>query len=358
MRSRGPRAQLLYLRVLLRRFRGTFATLFVIVFGGGTLIWWLNLAAGHPLAWHRSLLVAYFLLFAQTNELPDSLGLEAVYALIPPVGILTVAQGLVQFALLLFSRQREDKEWFIVLAQTLEDHVIVCGAGRVGFRLFEQFQKLGVPMVVIERKADAPFVSAIRDAGVPVLIEDVRSSRALEQCNLARARAIVCATDDDLANLNIALDARRLKPGIRVVMRLFDDDLVAKTRTAFEVEAFSTSALAAPALAVAALDPAIQNSFEVGGRLMVIAAVAAGAGLSGRTVGELHAKERLTVLHLVRPAAQPAQQSVFDPVDDQVVQPGDEVTLQATLEAWSEFSKRHGGARSSPGLRARREASP
>ena len=61
-----------------------------------------------------------------------------------------------------------------------------------------------------------------------------------------------------------------LGPGIRVVMRLFDDDLVAKTRTAFEVEAFSTSALAAPALAVAALDSSIQNSFEVGARLRTI----------------------------------------------------------------------------------------
>jgi hypothetical protein len=54
--------------------------------------------------------------------------------------------------------------------------------------------------------------------------------------NVKAASAIVCATDDDLANLNIALDARRFKPDIRVVIRLFDDDLVAKVRDTFKAE--------------------------------------------------------------------------------------------------------------------------
>ncbi|MBS2026203.1 MAG: NAD-binding protein [Deltaproteobacteria bacterium] len=237
-----------------------------------------------------------------------------------------------RFAFLLFARQRDDKEWFAVLAQTLEDHVIVCGAGRVGFRLFEQFQKLGVAMVVIERKADAPFVATMRDAGIPVLIEDVRSIGALERSNLRKARAIVAATDDDLANLNIALDARRLKPGIRVVMRLFDDDLVAKTREAFQVEAFSTSAIAAPALAVAALDGAIKNSFEVGGKLVVIGEIPVDARLAGRSVTDLRKKDRLHALNLVR-----ADQSMFEPASEVTFALGDRVTFQATLDDWQTF---------------------
>jgi len=223
-----------------------------------------------------------------------------------------------------------------VLAQTMQDHVVVCGAGRVGFRIFEQYQRLEIPMVVIERKADAAFVSAIRAAGVPVLIEDVRSTRALELSNIATARAIVCATDDDLANLNIALDARRLKPGIRVVIRLFDDDLVAKTREAFQMEAFSTSAHAAPALAVAALDPTIRNSFEVGGRLMVVAEVPAFPGLAGETVEELRVKHQLGILHVVNAR----NEHQFEPPGTLRLEPGDRVAVQATLQAWQKFRAR------------------
>ncbi|NJL18652.1 MAG: hypothetical protein HC938_17335 [Nitrospira sp.] len=39
---------------------------------------------------------------------------------------------------------------------------------------------------------------------------------------------IVIATNDDMANLEVALDARRLNPKIRVLMRLYDQQIAAK----------------------------------------------------------------------------------------------------------------------------------
>jgi Trk K+ transport system NAD-binding subunit len=165
----------------------------------------------------------------------------------------------------------------------------------------------------------------------------VRTPNALEATNIKVARAIVCATDDDLANLNIALDARRLKPGIRVVMRLFDDDLVAKSREAFDVEAFSTSALAAPALAVAALDADIHHSFEVGGRLMVVAQLRPGPDLVSKTVGELAIAHHLHALHLVRAGGE----TLFDPDPDVRLSAGDRATVQATLDAWKRWRGAH-----------------
>ena len=335
--GRTARAQLVYLWVLVRRFKLTFFSLALLVFGGGTLMWRLYAQIGQPISWSRAIFGAYFLLFAQpTMEIPDYGPLEALFTIIPPLGIVTVAEGLVRFAFLFFAKTRNDKEWFAVLAQTLKDHVIVCGAGRVGFRVFEQFVKLDVPMVVIERQEEAPFISTIRAAGVPVLIEDVRAARALEQANVRSARAIVCATDDDLANLNIALDARKMNARIRVVMRLFDDDLVAKTKEAFQVEAYSTSALAAPALAAAALDSTIRNSFEVGGRLMVLAELQVDALLEGKTVADLRDESHTLVVHLVHVDGS----VLFDPPGAVRLGRGDRVTVQATLPAYQELRAR------------------
>jgi voltage-gated potassium channel len=330
-------AQLLYFWALLRRFKLTFVMLFVLVIGGGTIMWGMYQHLGQTITWTRSIFCAYFLLFAQpTMEIPDYPPLEVLFTIIPPLGIITVAEGLVRFAFLFFAKERNDKEWFAVLASTLKDHVIVCGAGRVGFRIFEQFNKLQVPIVMIERREDAPFVSVIRATGVPVLIEDVRSSHALEQANIKSARAIVCATDDDLANLNIALDARRVSPRIRVVMRLFDDDLVAKTKEAFHVEAFSTSALAAPALAAAALDPDIKNSLEVGGRLLVVAELSVDAVLGQNTVGQLRDEASALVIQVRRADGS----VVFDPQGAVRLGKGDDVTLQATLDAYRSLRSR------------------
>jgi voltage-gated potassium channel len=63
---------------------------------------------------------------------------------------------------------------------------------------------------------------------------------------VAVARAIVIASNDDHANLEVALDARRMNPGIGVVRRLFDQQVATKIKPAFTVdEVFSVSALAA-----------------------------------------------------------------------------------------------------------------
>jgi voltage-gated potassium channel len=331
-RRRTLQAQALYLWALLKRFRVTFFMLFLLVVGGGTLLHVFLNRAGRPVGLGRSIVAAYFLLFAQPIiDIPDDVAVELVAVLIPPIGITTVAEGLVRFAYLLFARTRNDKEWFTVLAQTLKDHVIICGAGRVGFRVFEQLHKLAVPMVMIEKDEHKQFLAEIRSAGVPVLIEDVRSAGTLERANVKHARAIVCATDDDLVNLNFALDARKARKGIRVVMRLFDDDLVEKTRQSFDAEAFSTSALAAPALAMAALDPSIKNSFEVGGRLMVVAEMEVrGRLIAGKTVAQLRDDSGVLIIHLQKPDGEVFQ----DPVGACCVEEGDKVTLQATLKVF------------------------
>ncbi|HET7788577.1 MAG TPA: NAD(P)-binding protein [Myxococcales bacterium] len=331
-RKRVIKAQALYFWALLKRFRTTFVMLVVLVFGGGTLLHFLLLRAGRPVGLGRSIVAAYFLLFAQPIiDIPDNGAVELLAVLIPPLGITTVAEGLVRFAYLFFAKTRNDKEWFAVLAQTLQDHVIVCGAGRVGFRVFEQLSKLSVPMLLIEKDESKPFIAQMRAAGVPVLIDDVRAAGTLERANVRRARAVVCATDDDLANLNVALDARKLHPGIRVVMRLFDDDLVEKARISFEAQAFSTSALAAPALAMAALDPSIKNSFEVGGRLMVVAEVEVRGGLiAGKTVAQLRDENGVLILHVVKRSGE----TFFDPVSACCLEAGDRVTLQAALRTY------------------------
>jgi voltage-gated potassium channel len=331
IQQRSLQAQAIYVFGLLRRFRFTFYMLFALVFGGGVLMHLFLVRAGHPIGWGRSFVTAYFLLFAQPiTDLPDNAAVEILAVVIPPLGITTVADGLVRFAALFFAKVRNDKEWFAVLAQTLKDHVIICGAGRVGYRVFSRLHKLGVPLVVIEKDESKPFLSTIRTAGVPVLADDVRAEGSLQRANVHRARSIVCATDDDLANLNVALDARKQNAKIRVVLRLFDDDLVEKSRSFFDAEAFSTSALAAPALAMAALDPSIKNSFEVGGRLMVVAELLADGVLTGKTVGALRDESGVLVIHLVRANGE----MLFDPPGRTQVQSGDRLTLQATLQAW------------------------
>ena len=252
--------------------------------------------------------------------------------LLPILGLAVLADGLVRFVFLFFARQRNDKEWVAVQAMSMKGHVILCGAGRIGFRVLEQLQKLGVDVVVVERNEHAPFVQAIRNQCVPILIDDVRDPKALEATNVRLACAVVCATDDDLANLNIALDARRVNPTVRVVMRLFDDDLVAKVRESFGLEALSTSALAAPAFAVAALHRNVHTSFDLDGRTMVVWDLVVGRDLAGLTTARVHDELGMTILRL-----RGRETKTTD-----VLAEGDEAVVQSPIEDYRKYHAKGG----------------
>lgn len=297
-RRRRLRARLRYLAALLKRFRFTLA-MTVVFFGVVPLIFarlYLG-PMGERITFGAALHHTYFLMFGQPS-LPyvGNVLIELLNFALPPFGIAVIADGVVRFAFLFFARQNHDKEWIAVMTETFREHVIVCGAGRVGYRVASQLLELGHEVVIIEKRADAPFIAVLQSAEVPVLIDDVKSPQALHRTNVTKAAAIVCATDDDLANLNTALDARRLNPKIRVVMRLFDDDLGARVRDAFQAEVLSSSALAAPALALSALDPRIAHSFHVGERLMVVSDFQVGAPLASLTVSDLQHRYRVVTL--------------------------------------------------------------
>jgi voltage-gated potassium channel len=331
-RRRTTTATLRYLIALLARFRVTLV-MAAVLFGAAPVVFvtFYRAPDGSRIRYGEAFHHVYFLLFGQPS-LPyvPSFVLEALNVLIPPFGIAVVIDGLVRFAYLFFAKHKSDKEWIQVISETLRDHIVVCGAGRVGYRVATQLLALDRDVIVIEKNEGSAFVGILRDAKVPVLIDDIKSPGCLPRTNLAKAAAIVCATDDDLANMNVALDARKLNPQIRVVMRLFDDDLVAKVKEAFKAEALSTSALAAPAMALSALDPRVLHSFHVGEHLMVVSSFVAGAKLAALDVGGVRDRFGGLTLSLSRPG----DAVKLHPRGETPIAGGDVLTVQST---WDDY---------------------
>jgi Trk K+ transport system NAD-binding subunit len=106
--------------------------------------------------------------------------------------------------------------------------------------------------------------------------------------------------NDDLSNLDIALTARAQQPEIRIVLRVFNDALAQKLQSAFGIKsAFSTSALAAPTFAAAAVNRDVTNALYVGGKFLTTqeVVVAQGGALDGRLVGTIEQELDISVLY-------------------------------------------------------------
>jgi Trk K+ transport system NAD-binding subunit len=134
-------------------------------------------------------------------------------------------------------------------------HIIVCGAGDVGFRVIESLLLTGSELVVIEKNPEGRFNASLRESGLPLLIGDASLAETLERAGIHRAQTILCATNHDMNNLEIALNARQLNPQIRIVARVYDRDFAEHMRDYFGLDvALSSSAIAAQAFAEAALN--------------------------------------------------------------------------------------------------------
>ncbi|GAA2400165.1 NAD-binding protein [Streptomyces glaucosporus] len=177
----------------------------------------------------------------------------------------------------------------------IERHVVLLGLGKVGTRVLDRLLEMGIPVVCIERDPEARGIAVARARRVPTLIADVTEDGVLEEAGIARSRALLALTSDSGTNLEATLYARQVHPGLRVVMRLFDDEFAATvyrtlrdTYPGAQTHSRSVSALAAPAFAGAMMGRQVLGAIPVGRRVLVFAAVSVAGNrlLEGRTVGE------------------------------------------------------------------------
>lgn len=242
------------------------------------------------------------LFFQPTDPFPSTPVARAIFWLTPGVGALLIGKGLLEVGASLFDLSARRALWVRVMSEQMRDHIVVCGLGHVGYRVVEELHRLGEPIVALEKSESESFVHAVRDLGVPVHVGDARRDELLLSTGIARARAVVCATNDDMVNVEIALDAKKMNPQIRVVMRMFDQRLARKVGGALELdESFSTSALAAPLIAIQASHAGVLSAYRLGESIRVTAEVSIGAG-GAKRVADLEESLPCRIIGRIAPA--------------------------------------------------------
>jgi Trk K+ transport system NAD-binding subunit len=132
---------------------------------------------------------------------------------------------------------------------TESGHIVVAGVGSVGWRVIEQLLSRGERLVVIDHHEQGRFLPLVAARGVPIVVGDARLERTLRDAGLVRAKALLSMTNLDLANLEVGLNAKVLNPGMRVVLRIFDQELARSLREQLDIHfAFSMSAIAAESM--------------------------------------------------------------------------------------------------------------
>lgn len=300
--TRRVRAEWRDFRVLFQESRMSLLLFALIILGGATLFHFFYTFPNtdeHP----RFTLALYgtfgLIFFEGVLPFPNEWYLQPLFFIIPILGLAVVLDGVGRFGSALLDKQARGQKWQVAMASTLNKHIIICGLGKTGYRTALELLKFQRDVVIVEMDEKNRFIEPAQSQGIPVIIADARQAENLTKAGVERADAIIPCTDDELTNLDIALDARELNPSIKVVLRMFDPDLARRVERGFGIRtALSTSALAAPIFAAAAMRIDTQYSFYVGNQLLNLSEVIveAGSPLIGWSMQKLETEIDLSVV--------------------------------------------------------------
>ena len=101
--------------------------------------------------------------------------------------------------------------------EKLNDHVIVCGFGRIGKNLANRLARHRVPFVVIDPVSE--MIAEARSLGYIAMEADATDENVLLAAGLDRASTIVFGIQSDPDNVFLTLTVRNLNPDITIVAR-------------------------------------------------------------------------------------------------------------------------------------------
>lgn len=224
---------------------------------------------------------------------------------------------------------------------SLKDHFIVCGYGRIGMQVVIEFEEHHVPYVIVERNAE-PLEKLHKDQRLHVE-GDAASEDILKQAGIERAKGLVCAVDSDERAVYIVLAARALNPKLYVIARAGYPESIRRLELAGADRVISPYRMAGHLMAELAVRPALVDVLDtlhhgesdigleevlVNPRTPVVGKTVAEAGLLEASRAKLLAvRRRDGSLHVNPPADLKLEEG------DLLIALGSEPQLQATLAA-------------------------
>ena len=219
-----------------------------------------------------------------------------------------------------FGRQRMEHQ-----LANLSNHLVVCGFGRMGQLVCEEFSEARLPFVVIDRDPQV-----LQDFSMPhgiPLIGDATADDVLKVGGVERARGLVTAAASDADNLYIAMSAHFINEGLFIVARAESEGAERKLLRAGASRVISPYAIGGHRVAQAVLRPNAMDFIELATRTAHLELqieeieLAAASALVGTSLKDSPIKRELGIIIVA--IKQPDGRMLFNPTPETPLGEGD-----------------------------------
>ncbi|HDR7283599.1 potassium channel protein [Bacillus cereus group sp. BfR-BA-01119] len=254
------------------------------------------------------------------------------------VGIVTYAIGVVAAMIIegnLFHavrRKKMDKQ----IAQ-LQNHIIVCGCGRVGLQVVHELQEKKIPFVVVDKDE-----SILEKEKLLYVHGDATEDKVLQHAGISKAAGLVAIVANDAENVFITLTARGLNDAIKIVARAEKPETEDKLKRAGANKVINPSSMAGIHIAKGIANPltvhyidtvlyGVEQSF-------VIEEIAVGKGsiLANKSLLESDVRNQfdVTILAILRNG-----NVIHNPTGQEKLQEHDMIIVFGSVEKLGQFEK-------------------
>ena len=150
-------------------------------------------------------------------DTPYLRGLTVATIVLGCTGMIVLTGALVQVFTVFQVRRMLGMDRVQTRIDRLQDHVIVCGFGRIGVQLARELAKAGTDFVILERSAAK--LAEAEAMGFLSLSGDATEETALRAAGITRAKVLATVLPDDAANVFITLSARSINADIEIIAR-------------------------------------------------------------------------------------------------------------------------------------------
>src|SRR3972149_10334583 len=228
-----------------------------------------------------------------------------------------------------FRRRRMEKQ-----AAKARDHYIICGVGWAGLHIINELRETKRPHVIIDVDRNKIDKSLAALSGETFIEGDATDNDTLLKAGIDKAAGIFAVTGDDNQNLVIALTARQLNPGVRVVAQCNETKNMEKIKKAGADAVVSPGYISGMRMASEMVRPTVVTFLDKmlrgQGQTLRVEEVPVPPSLVGKTLSTLDWRRYPRTLLL---AVKKGEDWLYNPSrQDYVVKPEDRLIIMTTPE--------------------------
>ena len=181
---------------------------------------------------------------------------------------------------------------------SITDHAIICGYGRIGQVLARELEAKNFPFLILDNNAER--VALAHTHGYQALMGDAGEEATLSEAHIERAVVFATVLPNDMVNVFITLTARNMRPALRIIARAEDPATEKKLKQAGANEIILPAFVGGKQIANSITHPSLESILNDGSRHLANDLKELGVEIVEHAVVANGVNDRKTVQQLLR----------------------------------------------------------